>query len=64
MKSPESDSPIWPLLRLVVVALVTILAVSTGYREGWVTRSDLPIVLTIAGSLIGFDTVKFLSTKK
>lgn len=60
---PDKDSPVWPLVRLVVVSTITIAAVSIGYKDGWVARSDLPIVLTIAGSLLGFDVAKFFITR-
>ena len=58
MQWPANDSPFWTILRIAVVLVAAIVAVSLGYKEGWVTRSDLPIVLEIAGALIGVDLLK------
>lgn len=64
MTFPPNDSHAWPLIRLVVVVMLAVMAVSLGYSQGWVTRSDLPVVLTIAAGLLGVDLTQFVVTKK
>ena len=60
---PPKNSPFWPILRLLVVSTMGIIGVSVGYQEGWVTRSDLPIVAAIALSLLGVDSLQYLSKR-
>jgi hypothetical protein len=64
MRLPDNSSPAWPLLRLIVVVSLTVACVSLGYQVGFVARSDLPIVLTIAGGLLGVDVTQFFFGRK
>ena len=65
MPTFRDTSPFWSILRIAVVLTAAIVAVSFGYREGFVARSDLPVVLEIVGALIGVDLLKkFLGTNE
>ncbi len=64
MKFPDSNSPIWPLLRMVVFVVCGVYILSNGYREGWVTRSDFPVLAKWAVSLGLFDLVKYFLAGK
>lgn len=55
---PDKDSPLWPILRIAVVGLVGIVALSVGYKDGWVTRADLPIVLSLLAGVGGVEGVQ------
>lgn len=59
---PDSNSPIWPLLRMVVFVVCGVYILSTGYKEGWVTRADFPVLLKWATALGLFDFVKYCLT--
>ena len=56
---PNNDSPFWPIFAIVFRTLAVVLVlthlVSTGYREGWVTRSDLPLVAKLGVFLLTYD---------
>lgn len=59
----EKDSPIWPILKYLAVGSMAIYAVSHGYQEGWVAKSDIPVILQILLGLVGIDGVKFFTQK-
>ena len=62
MKIPESDSPVWPILRMTAFVVCGVYVLSTGYREGWVARSDIPVIAKWGVSLGLFDLVKYFLT--
>lgn len=64
LKLPPNDSHFWYLARFIVVFTLAVVGVSVGYKQGWVTRSDLPVVLTIAAGLLGVDGTQFLSHRR
>jgi len=61
---PDKDSPLWPILNTLVVSLVAITAVSVGHKDGWITRADLPVVLSIAASALGMGGLRHFFGRK
>lgn len=63
MRMPESNSPVWPLLRMVVFVICGVYILNNAYREGWVTRADLPVLIKWGVSLGLFDAIKMYLTR-
>ena len=60
MAVPPNDSPLWPLLKLAIVGTLLLVGVSYGYREGFVARSDLPILLSVLLPLMGIEGFQYM----
>lgn len=61
---PDKNSPFWSILRLVVVLVGGAVIVSTGYRQGWVTHADLPVILKFGSLVLGVDGLRYFLTKE
>lgn len=63
----EKDSPIWPIIsstiKYSVFGLVIVWGLSTGYKEGWVARADVPVLLKILGGFAGINVAGLVGGK-
>ena len=62
MNVPPPDSPIWKLLRTVVIGVLFIVGAHVWYRNGWSPDDFKSLAMLLAGSL-GFDVLKQTITK-
>lgn len=56
------DSPFWKILNVTVLGLLIVWGLSTGYKEGWVARADVPVLLKILGGFALYDVGKSITT--
>lgn len=52
---PANDSLFWPWLKSTTILVAAIVAVSVGYREGFIAKSDIPVVLGVLLPYIGIE---------
>jgi hypothetical protein len=63
MNIPESDHPIWKIIRYAVVGGVMTVLCATLYRNGFDPK-DIVLILTTLSGLAGYDQIKAKITKE
>ena len=65
MTWPTNDSPFWGWLKSTTLIVSAMVAVSFGYREGFVATADIPVILAFVLPYLGITgTQALLAPKK
>ena len=63
MNIPPNNSLFWPYVKVFGIAAFTLIAISVGYREGFVAKTDIPVILGVALPYLGIELTHRLATK-